>query len=293
MTPLHSPIRQAKADDKGKEKSMSGFRKGADYLKASASRSPGGDRFVNNFLSWKDGETKTVRFLTDGDQIITVAVHEQVDCFDGKKRSFVCRREIDGKDSPCELCDIANASQNQRARRRELGYGIAVLRLEHRNEKGQVDSYVDATDTVDGKAVPVVGIIRQGPKNFWAQALAAFEKYGTLLDRDYDIGRRGSTTDTTYTMFPNAPVALPDGVADWNAYLSNRYTGYVPDLEALLTRMGSQEYYDRFIRGEVADEAAAAPVAVTAPTGFTDETEFDRIKREREATLAAPTGSYE
>lgn len=273
----------------------SSFRKGTDHLKASATRTPG-EKFVNNFLSWKDGDTKTVRFLTDGDQIITVAVHEQVDCFDGKKRSFVCRREIDGKDSPCELCDIANATQNQRARRRELGYGIAVLRLEHRNEKGQVDSYVDATDTVDGKTVPIVGIVRQGPKNFWAQALAAYEKYGTLLDRDYDIGRRGSTTDTTYTMFPNAPVALPEGVTDWNDYLATRYNGYIPDLEALLTRMGSQEYYDRFLRGEVNDsapEAATISSVPGAPVGQVEETEFDRIRREREATLAAPTGTYE
>lgn len=263
------------------------FRKGTDYLKASASRTAG-EKFSNTFLSWKDGETKTVRFLTDGDAIITVAVHEQVDCFDGKKRSFVCRKEIDGKDAACELCEISTATQNQRARKRELGYGIAVVREEHRNEKGQVDSYVDATEVVDGRTVPIVGIVRQGPKNFWAQALAAHDKYGTLLDRDYDIGRRGSTTDTTYTMFPNAPVALPDGVQSWKDHLEKRYSEFAPDLEALLTRMGSQEYYDRFLRGE---EGASAPAPQGAP--LADETEFDRIKREREATLAAPTGTYE
>ena len=91
------------------------------------------------------------------------------------------------------------------------------------------------------KVVPVVGILHQAPRNFWAGAgiYDAFEKRGTLLDRDYTITRRGAKLDTTYT-------AYAEDVSEMDL---SKFDEFKPDLEELLTRQASKQYYDKFLYG--------------------------------------------
>jgi hypothetical protein len=227
------------------------FQKGLDKVQASAERSNfSGGR--SRFIGWKAGETKTIRFLTDGDDVVLTNLHEFVTCSDGQKRSFVCRQEV-GQD--CPLCEDG-------AKRREVGYGIAVQR-EAVKEGGKTvyKTKVEETEVEeDGKSItkmlPVVGILHQAPKNFWAGAgiYNAFEKSGTILDRDFSITRRGAKLDTTYTAY----------LEDKQDLDLAKFDALKPDLEEHLSWQASKEYYDRFLFGiEKAKEGEESSAAAS------------------------------
>lgn len=261
------------------------LRKGREHLQKAATRT-GGDFQGSRFFYWEDGETKILRFLTDAEDIITVYVHEMVPTFDGKQKGFVCRQEFGER---CELCD-------NEVKRREKGYGIAVWREEVREGK-KIVGYRDVTEEVeveeDGKkrmkVVPWVGVVAQGPKNFWSMLDAAYDKYGTIRDRDFELMRKGKSTDTQYHLFPNDPVDIPN--------LDERYAKYIPDLEGLLERMGSQEYYDRWLRGQGIDEEDRAKSnggRVAKDDDLDEESEFERLRRkQQELRATASSGGYE
>lgn len=214
-----------------------GFQKGIEKVNESAQRSgfTGGER---RFFNWESGETKVIRFLTEGDEIVLTKLHEYIPCEDGKKRSFVCRREVD---EVCELC-----SNPDTAKTRELAFAAAVWRVEKKKEDGTT-TFATKTQTVereeDGKIVskvePWVGIMRQAPKNFWGWFYEAYDKSGTLLDRDFSITRRGKDKQTTYQPYPEDKQELD----------LSKFDAFKPDLEEFLTWQASKEYYDKFLHG--------------------------------------------
>lgn len=55
-------------------------------------------------------------------------------------------------------------------------------------------------DVAEGKVIPLVL-----PKTLAASALKKYEKYGTMLDRDYEIERSGTGFDTEYEITPEPP----------------------------------------------------------------------------------------
>jgi len=228
--------------------------KGMAAVKASIERSQqgsGGPKTYDqtNWFYWTAGEAKALRFLTDSNDIFVVPVHENVPTHDGKKKTFVCRSVFDAK---CELC--AREKGTPGAYRRDVGYGVAVLREEVKVE-GKTTGYRDVTseytEVVDGKTVtkkkPYVGIVAQGMRNFWNQIAVISEKYGSLRDREIEILRQGAGTDTTYMAF-----ALPDKPIE---NIDTRYAKFMPDVEAFLNRIGSQEYYDAQLHGIVKEKS--------------------------------------
>jgi len=268
------------------------LRQGVDALRESIDRakSGGGSRTPTNWLAWEDGETKCLRFLTDVSQIFVLGMHDYVQCADGKRRTFVCRRELD---ADCELCG------REDIRKREMGWGLAALRREVRQEvdgRSRIVNYEDVTEeiTIDGqkKIAPHVGIVRQAPTNFWIQIDGIAEKYGSLLDRDIDIVRRGGDKSTVYMAYPCDPVEIPN--------VQERYAAYTPDLKALLEAMGSPEYYAQHLHGVQRERSggggggASAPVThSSAPTEELDEqSEFERLKAEVNATPQATGQAY-
>src|SRR4051812_47542130 len=94
-------------------------RKGLDKVNEVAQRQTFSGQ-KNRFINWKADETKTIRFLTEGDEIVLTALHEFVPTFDQKRNSFVCRRELEGV-TECELCDSIDKP-------RELALAVAVER---------------------------------------------------------------------------------------------------------------------------------------------------------------------
>ena len=268
--------------------------KGMAAVKASIERSQqnsGGPKTYDqtNWFYWTAGEAKALRFLTDSNDIFVVPVHENVPTHDGKKKTFVCRTAFDAK---CELC--AREKGTPGAYRRDVGYGVAVLREEVK-EDGKTTGYRDVTseytDTVDGKVVtkkkPYVGIVAQGMRNFWNQIAVISEKYGSLCDREIEILRQGAGTDTTYMAF-----ALPEKTIE---NIETRYAKFMPDVEAFLNRIGSQEYYDAQLHGiekPKENKSFSDNTSASSSSSFSDdeyaedeyvsideETTADRLKR--------------
>ena len=238
-----------------------------------------------NWFYWTPTETKALRFLTDSHDIFVVPVHENVPTHDGKKKTFVCRTAFD---ATCELC--ARGHGNPGAYRRDVGYGIAVLREpvyekvgDERKLTGYRDVTAEYTETVDGKNVtkkkPYVGIVSQGMRNFWNQIAVISEKYGSLRDREIEILRQGAGTDTTYMAF-----ALPEKPIE---NIDERYKKFIPDVESFLNRIGSQEYYDAQLHGIVKEkEAPKSTPSSTVSTVVEDDdyAEDEYVSIEEETT---------
>jgi hypothetical protein len=259
------------------KKGMEAVKESLERSQRSASQTPN-TYTETNWFYWKAGDTKAVRFLTDANDIFVVPVHENVPSYDGKNKTFVCRKAFD---SPCELCD-------NKVYRRDVGYGIAVLREQVYEEiEGQrkFTGYRDVTSTYEveenGKTVlkkkPYVGIISQGMRNFWNQIAVISEKYGSLRDREIEIMRQGAGTDTTYMAFALDPKPIEN--------IETRYAKFVPDIEAFLNRIGSQEYYDAQLRG-IKPEVKDDPTTTTTTTSIEDEYEDEEYVEIEEDTTA-------
>ena len=254
------------------------LKKGMEAVKESLERSQRSSSPTTytetNWLYWKAGETKAIRFLTDSNDIFVVPVHENVPSYDGKTKTFVCRKTFD---AACELCD-------NKVYRRDVGYGIAVLREEVK-EDGKTVGYRDVTSTYEveenGKTVlkkkPYVGIISQGMRNFWNQIAVISEKYGALNEREIEIMRQGAGTDTTYMAFALDKKEIEN--------IDTRYAKFVPDIEAFLNRIGSQEYYDAQLRG-IKPEAKDDFSTPTTSKAVEDEYEDEEYVDIEEATTA-------
>jgi len=243
--------------------------------------SGGSNKFEKtNWFGWKAGETKVLRFLTDDKDILIVPVHENVENHQGQKRTFVCRQAFD---VDCELCEA-------KAYRREIGYGLAVLRepvYEEVDDQKKMVSYKDATETyeteVDGKTVtkkrPYVGIVSQGLRNFWSNIALINEKYGSLKDRDIEIVRQGAGVDTQYMPFALDKKEIEN--------IDARYAPFLPKLEEFLTRIGSEEYYQAQIHGVTKEKAQTSTSTETFEDeyedddylDFNEETEADRLRK--------------
>ena len=240
-----------------------------------------------NWFYWTPAETKALRFLTDSNDIFVVPVHENVPAQDGKKKTFVCRTAFDAS---CELCAREKGAPG--AYRRDVGYGIAVLREEVYEEvdgQRKLTGYRDVTstyeETIDGKSVtkkkPYVGIVSQGMRNFWNQIAVISEKYGSLRDREIEIMRQGSGTDTTYMAFALDKKEI--------AGMDERYAKFLPDVDAFLNRIGSQEYYDAQLHGIVKEKATATSSAsnsVASASNSDDEYADDEYVSIEEETTA-------
>jgi len=61
----------------------------------------------------------------------------------------------------------------------------------------------NALDVAEGKVIPLVL-----PKSMVSSLVKKHEKYGTMLDRDYELSRSGNGLDTEYDVTPEAPTKM-------------------------------------------------------------------------------------
>ncbi len=236
------------------------IKKGREAIQASLSSGLGNkDYLETNWISWKNGETKVLRFITDIEDTLVVAIHSMVETHNGKNANFVCRSVFD---APCELCE-------KKVYKRDAGYGIAVVRqavYETIDGVAKVVGYEDQVvdydeETPQGivrKKRPVVGIINQSMRNFWNTIALVHEKYGSLRDFDIEIHRQGKELDTVYVSFPLPPKPIEN--------MDSRYSKFMPDLENFLTHIGSEDYYLSRLHGINTEksEVTKAPASVGA-----------------------------
>lgn len=235
-----------------------GLRQGIEHIQQANERQKS---FANRqggtlrWIAWKDGDTKLVRFLTDANQLFVVFQHDYVPTVDGKKRTFICRKEFQAE---CPLCEVQTP-------RREVGYGIAVLRKEVMGVEDGLPTVVgfdDMMDEVDGKKVPHIGIICQSPVNFWTYVNAIHQKFGPLTSYDLEIKRQGADQTTSYIIFPNQALEIPE--------MDTKYKEHMIDLEGYLTNIGSQEYYSKNLSpSTTSNEPSPLPESGT---------DFDRVR---------------
>lgn len=239
------------------------IQKSIERSAASSSNSGGTSRWI----SWKDKDRKIIRFLLDAKEMYTVWVHEYVETPNGR-RNFVCRSEFQAE---CPLCAMD-------VYKRELGYSLAVVReevIEEIDGQKQITGFKDKSEEVDGKTIPMVGIVSQAPGNFWSYVSAIYQKFGSLLEYDVEITRKGAGTDTLYMMFPEPKVEIQD--------IDKKYEEYKIDLGSYLENIGSQEYYTKALGGEQNTSSSESEPRIgsmgnSSPLG--DETEFDRLRRQ-------------
>lgn len=120
------------------------------------------------FFFLKDGSKARVRFLTDLEDGVEVIFHDSYE----KNINVPCQ-ELFGRD--CPYCE------DDELRTRKM-YAWCVYEYESKEVKIMMFAINSFT--------PVPSLT------------AAYESYGTLLDRDYEIKRMGSGTSTTYSVLP-------------------------------------------------------------------------------------------
>lgn len=96
----------------------------------------------------------------------------------------------------------------------------------------------DETETTIEKAIVVLNM---GYKNFFSALDGFYRTYGTLLDRDYVVMRKGEGTATQYQIAPLDPIGHdlrdPETAAKYKTDLV---------LEEVILGMASDDYYGRF-----------------------------------------------
>jgi hypothetical protein len=102
---------------------------------------------------------------------------------------------------------------------------------------------------VDGKTVkaPKFVVLNFGLENFFNSILGFHTAYGTLLDRDYKITRKGSGTDTDYIIAPLDKQLHTDGKPFDLRRPELKELYEIPfDLDAIIANLASDEYYEWF-----------------------------------------------
>ena len=124
---------------------------------------------IRNFIRVRGGSKVKVRFISDFDEAIQVREHDKW----GKLGPTPCLKFHFKKE--CEFCKVSDV------RTRDL---FAWTVYDYINKEKKILKFTATTNSVVN------------------QFLSAYDTYGTLLDRDFVISRRGTRLDTVYTAMP-------------------------------------------------------------------------------------------
>lgn len=223
---------------------LAGLRQGAQHLKPS---SGGGGRYTS-YLSWSDGEAKTILFTTPFEEVAKIKIHNFVKIPDDSKEkgfrngTFMCRKDpawLSESNGECYLCDVVGHKAV------EKHVAIAV-ELEAVTKPGttaieELRVLTRSFTREDGTVVeyPQWGIIMQGFKNFFNYFSAFASKYGNINETAFDVTRIGGDEMTTYPI-----MAVPSPIPDLTPFQEN-----IPTLVDVLEKMGSKEKYDTELVG--------------------------------------------
>jgi len=216
---------------------MADFRKGVSYIKETA-ESKGKRKYTPN-IYWKDGDIRTVAFVTPIADTPKVRLHQMVRIPDESRdtgiryETLLCHKDpsmVEESGGQCSACDLGHDAK-------EVFVSLAI----------ELEPIKDGTDTTgfniltvektreDGTKVeyPQWGLIMQGAKNFFAYLAASNERKGDITKTAWEIQREGASKDTKYHFFKES-APLPD--------LSD-VLEEMPSLEDLLEQMGSEEKF--------------------------------------------------
>lgn len=228
------------------------------------------------------GESKVIRFVTDDPDIRETYQHTYAatknppadkpsDKGWPKTMGSVCRQApgFDAVYADCYICDAPEYMKEGKkgkyhpkpsfrlwavAVEREPMLGTEEMAAAGLIEAYEVGSTVGYQDVlvereVDGKTekAPKFLVLNFGLENFFNSVLGSFNAYGTLLDRDYKVTRKGSGTETEYIIAPMDKQKHTDGKPFdlRRPDLAEQYK--IPfDLDAIIANLASDEYYEWF-----------------------------------------------
>jgi hypothetical protein len=164
------------------------------------------------YTSWKDGETKILRFLTN--EVLTGQFADYVVCNDGKTQDFLIDPEKgDFVSKYGGKTKLYGSNELVEAKIAKKGVGIAVIRKEQADptmpgRTEVLDDIIGVTPQGTSTQLPSRRfiIVKMGIGNFWKPLLAAAARCDGLCDRDWAITRVGGDKDTIYNPFPIEPV---------------------------------------------------------------------------------------
>jgi hypothetical protein len=233
------------------------FSRGAESLEKASEKQQSFNRTAH--FSLKDGESTLIRVVTEYTDWITVKQHGFVPTrpqpanWPGQKwppmMGAVCRhdRAFFGIYDDCIICDKMQRSNGKPYKPTSRGWAVAVLREEVRNPDGSIAGVKDKKVTVpklDDQGKPIEGETIEIPEfvwlnfawdNFFSKIHGTAAYYGTVVDRDFFVKRKGIELDTDYQ------IAAMDRLPLEN--MAERYAA-APDLGAEVARMASDDYYD-------------------------------------------------
>jgi hypothetical protein len=244
-----------------------------------ASAKKGGSDAKLNYITWKDGETKIVRFLSNDP--LTGSFVDRVATNDGKTKDFLINPDkgdfvakYGGRSKDWQTGILGEPKISKR------GVAVAVVRTEVMDPATGRREITDLPHSVqfNNQTYPArfFGIIKTGLGNFWKPLVAVAEsRCDGITDRDWAITRVGGDKDTVYVPSPIEPIgdqqtALRDLATlhayygygrPWNPEDPNRF-GYCPE-----TLLEWVEYYSSEERAKfwLTPKAGAAPPAQPAP----------------------------
>jgi hypothetical protein len=203
--------------------------------------------------------------------------------------SATCRRDeaFGGAFPDCFICDSMRRGDGKPYTASGRTWSLAVLREEVR-ENGQIVGYKDKVKEVaevDDKGKPTgnnvlkkdIVVVNLGWKNFFS-ALEGFGKvYGTILDRDYVVIRKGGGTETDYQIVALDPINAADGTR-FDMRNPEHHARYAndADIPMMIAERASDEFYAKFFDTRVqwtppskeGESSSSAPVDQQAkPSG--------------------------
>jgi hypothetical protein len=248
--------------------------------RAEAARS-GGSGSNLSYINWKPGDKKVLRFLTD--DVMTEEFAEFIIDNTGKTKNFMIPPNdphiIDRFKSPTPGIGWRKNPKTgviEDVKLRKVGVGIAVLRKEDPDLQDFLhEQEVDGTKYLSRH----FGIVQQSVSNFWhTLAVSCFKRYGTIIDRDYEITREGDGLNTKYSIIPLD--VDPDldtiekvqsfyyyGKEKWNNEDPDRFLKCPQTLIEWAEYFASEERFKYWLSPDPAKPATKAPTYSAAEAG--------------------------
>lgn len=155
----------------------------------------------------------------------------------------------------------------------------------------------DGKETGEVELVKDIRILNLGWKNFFASLQGMAGRYQTVLDRDFEITRKGSDTTTIYQITPLDPIDTkdpddPDKVVRYDLRDPRFMVRYalesegsiedrlktIPDIRKTIARMASDDYYNRFfVPGADGEDGASNGSSSSPATPSTDVADSDAL----------------
>lgn len=256
--------------------------------KMDQNKSGGGGKFLRT-ITWSDDRdkegteySKTLRFISD--EPIECKLYSFVPCIDGKKRMFIEPQSVgvEGtdwvKESGAQTIDFGT-KQPVPAKWRNVVIGIAVLREEYRDENGRIAfrdkvekySYEKDGKTIEGENL-IYGVVIQGYRNFWSSVEGYHDRFGTIMDRDYTVQRKGNGVDTNYVFIPEEKI---EGLITAEQ-VANAYEPPI-SLEEFVKELADPERAKNFLVGEGNVAPKQAEPVQSAPASASDDDVSDKF----------------